>query len=374
MTDKLTITKVMGVPIQKEALSRTEKGTLVVTGFFTSDQKDMHGDIITRGATERAIRAYRQWGNIRRMHQPDPVGKVLGIGEEDGLEWNQVKLEVIEPKAIQQVESGLLSALSIGAMIDIDSIEFLDDGGMLINDYLLGEISLVDHPGNYDAALQKDAITGSLRLLIDRFGFLSVGKSMQTILNEETTMSEEMKTKDLEAEVEDAELEEEDTSTEEAETDEAPEEPVADEEVSKEIDAEAEAEEETDEDLQDESDTEEVEDESSTIEEDEITDADEADDISRSIGELSERVDALTSLVGDLAKALLPSQSDIETETEDLDGSDSDIENEADDDAAEIPENAHKSIIPVDDDESQDEEETEVRKSLHETLHRMFTK
>ena len=82
-TTPAVITKYIGIPLEKSA-ERTYKGTLMVTGYFTSDSKDMHGDIITRGATERAFAAYRQWGNVRRMHAPDPVGKVRGIGVEDG--------------------------------------------------------------------------------------------------------------------------------------------------------------------------------------------------------------------------------------------------------------------------------------------------
>ena len=143
--------KIIALPISKE-MEKTDNG-LLIRGFFTSDNRDEVGDIITRNATERAVPKYRQWGNIRYMHQPRPVGKVTRIGSDDGLEWNEVEFLVVDPGAIFEVENGLLKALSIGAMIRFEDIEFLEDGGWIINDYSLAEISLVDHPANYDATL-----------------------------------------------------------------------------------------------------------------------------------------------------------------------------------------------------------------------------
>lgn len=145
--------KVIGIPLQKSMTKDEATGFLTVKGIFTSDNRDQVGDIITRSATERAVGAYREWGNIRRMHAPDPVATVLNIGTEDGLEWNEVEIQVIDPKAVFEVENGLLKALSVGILVDYDGIDFLEDGGWIINDYILAEISLVDHPANYDAKL-----------------------------------------------------------------------------------------------------------------------------------------------------------------------------------------------------------------------------
>ncbi len=138
-----------------KGMEKTAKDTLLVRGYFTSDNKDETGDIITRSATERAIPKYRQWMNIRLMHQPIPVGKVRRIGSEDGLEWNELEIEVIDPNAVFMVENGLLPALSVGILVNFEDIDFLEDGGLLINDYQLAEISLVDHPANYDAFLKE---------------------------------------------------------------------------------------------------------------------------------------------------------------------------------------------------------------------------
>jgi len=134
---------------------KSPDGKMSVRGYFTSEQKDAVGDIITRSATERAIEDYKQWGNIRYMHQPRPVGRVQRIGSSDGLEWNEVEFTVTKPDVVDDIDNGLLSALSVGILVDWGDIDPLEDGGWVINNYKLAEISLVDHPANYDARLKS---------------------------------------------------------------------------------------------------------------------------------------------------------------------------------------------------------------------------
>lgn len=161
-------TKYFGLPLER-ILADEDPDTALVRGFFTSDQRDEAGDIITRTATERAIVKYRRWGNVRYMHLPKPVGKITRIGDEDGLAWNEVEIQVIDPQAVFEVRKGLLNALSVGIYIDFENLEFLEDGGLLISDYTLCEVSLVDHPANYDAFLTsiKGAIHEYERLPLD---------------------------------------------------------------------------------------------------------------------------------------------------------------------------------------------------------------
>jgi len=177
-------TKFFGVSLQKD-MTEGDDGTLLVRGFFTSDNKDETGDIITRSATERAIPKYRQWGNIRYMHQPRPVAVVTGIGVEDGLAWNEVEIKVIDPQAVFEVKNRLLKALSVGILIKYEDVDFLEDGGLIINDYTLAEISLVDHPANYDAALRTSSVSDGIRTLARSFGMDAVAQSFQEILEKE---------------------------------------------------------------------------------------------------------------------------------------------------------------------------------------------
>lgn len=179
--------KIIAVPIGKGVGEKTKKGTLIVQGYFTSDQVDEVGDVITRAATEKAIPKYRQWGNIRRMHLPEPVAKVIRIGADDGLEWNQVEIEVIDPRAIFEVENGLLAALSVGILVDPKHLEPIDRnnpfGGFIIHEYTLSEISLVDHPANYDAMLTRNLpIDDTLRLVVRQYGLDAVAGRMAKFL------------------------------------------------------------------------------------------------------------------------------------------------------------------------------------------------
>jgi hypothetical protein len=170
----------MGVALQRGP-TKNEDGSLLVKGFFTSDQRDEVGDIITRNATVNAVPKYRQWGNIRYMHMNRPVGKVVRIGEDDGLAWNEVEIKVIDPQAIFEVEQGLLTALSVGILINLDDIDFLEDGGWVINEYLLAEISLVDHPANYDARLLELAMqTKGLRSIAREMGLEALARSLES--------------------------------------------------------------------------------------------------------------------------------------------------------------------------------------------------
>jgi len=179
--------------------TKTPDGSLLTTGYFTSDKQDEVGDIITREATDRALPKYREWGNIRLMHLPKPVGKVTRIGTTDGLDWNEVEFEVIDPEAVFMVERGLLTALSVGILINFDDIEIDRDGGWVIHDYQLAEISLVDHPANYDAKLKTVPQTEALREFAREYGMEAVAKGLDAFVGQENKMG---KDKELDQEVE----------------------------------------------------------------------------------------------------------------------------------------------------------------------------
>ena len=185
--DQKFITKHLGIPLEK-GFETLEDGSITVKGFFTSDNVDEIGDIITREATENAIPKYREWGNIRYMHLPKPVAKVLNIGKDDGLKWNEVEIQVIDPEAIFQVKNGLLKALSVGIIIkSFDDIEIDQETfAWTINAYDLAEISLVDHPANYDARLFLDnekniPVSMELRQLVAANGFAVVTKALGAV-------------------------------------------------------------------------------------------------------------------------------------------------------------------------------------------------
>lgn len=143
-----------------------DDGKMYFRSKFTSDNPDMIGDIITKNATERAAKEWRKWGNIRFQHDPNrPVGRMLRIGSEDDLEWNEMEGLISDEGVKQLVKDGVIRAMSVGIIpLDFEIIEEEDVDytisplakesfwpAIQINDYLMVEVSLVDHPMNYDA-------------------------------------------------------------------------------------------------------------------------------------------------------------------------------------------------------------------------------
>lgn len=57
--------------------SKVDKENRTVSGFASLDNIDKHGDIITSEASQKAFDRFR--GNLREMHQPVAVGKVLSF-------------------------------------------------------------------------------------------------------------------------------------------------------------------------------------------------------------------------------------------------------------------------------------------------------
>lgn len=360
------ITKNIGVPLQK-SVTKTKKGSLIVSGYFTSDAPDMHGDIITRSATEGAVKVYRQWGNIRRMHAPDPVGKVVGIGVEDGLEWNEVKIEVIDPKAVFEVENGLLQALSIGALIKFEDITWLEDGGMLISDYLLGEISLVDHPANYDSFLKdENSARSAVNMLVRQYGLDNVSRGMLDLLKEKDMADEITQDGTIEDEITEETTIEADADNVEAE----------DAETTKEIIEETEevTEEVVEEEVADESD---IVDENEIVEEEETTEVVETSIDEESVVEPDrfERIENQLATLTDLVKALVSKEAEVveESTTEEQETvQDADTEDATEEEVVVV----QNTVIPSDEIESEEQvveaSADDSVSSLHKALSTRF--
>lgn len=158
---KRTRTKYLYAPMLQKGLD-SDGSKMVVRYAFTSDKMDEGGDVITKAATEKATEAWRSWRNIRMQHDPTkPIGKAVGIGAKDGLNWNEMDVRIDDPSVLPLVEGDdpTLGGASVG--IIVNEFEANDDEEAIarsawkepwiINDYTIVEISLVDHPMNYDA-------------------------------------------------------------------------------------------------------------------------------------------------------------------------------------------------------------------------------
>jgi hypothetical protein len=139
-------------------IAKVNKDKRTVSGFATLDNIDRHGDIVTPDASEKAFNRFR--GNLREMHQPIAVGKVVSfetqdfIDKETGKSYKGIYVDAYISKGAQdtweKVLDGTLTGFSIGGNIVEASYEPGDskDDTRVIKDYELMELSLVDNPAN----------------------------------------------------------------------------------------------------------------------------------------------------------------------------------------------------------------------------------
>jgi len=140
-------------------LTKVDQEKRLVSGFASLDNADSQDDIVLAEASVRAFSRFR--GNIREMHQPIAVGKMVDFREDeyydpkDGQFYKGVYVTVYVSKGAQdtweKVVDGTLTGFSIGGnVLDADS-EFDKSAGRairFIKDYELVELSLVDNPAN----------------------------------------------------------------------------------------------------------------------------------------------------------------------------------------------------------------------------------
>ena len=138
-------------------IAKVDKEKRTVSGFATLDNIDRHGDIVTPDASEKAFARFR--GNLREMHQPVAVGKVVSFTTKEFLDpdtnktYKGVYVDAYVSKGAedtwQKVLDGTLTGFSIGGNIVEASYEPGDsDDNRVIKDYELMELSLVDSPAN----------------------------------------------------------------------------------------------------------------------------------------------------------------------------------------------------------------------------------
>ena len=140
-------------------IAKVNKEKRTVSGFASLDNLDRHGDIVTAEASKKAFEGFR--GNIREMHGPSAVGKMLSFKEDSffdpatGNKYNGVFVEAYISKGAQDAWEkcldGTYTGFSIGGNILDAKMEKSDDGSeerRVIHNYDLHELSLVDSPAN----------------------------------------------------------------------------------------------------------------------------------------------------------------------------------------------------------------------------------
>jgi len=160
--------------------SKVDKERRIVSGFATLDNVDKQNDIVTPEASLKAFQKFR--GNIREMHQPISVGKMVSFKEDKYFDpetkkmYSGVYVSAYISKGAQdtweKVLDGTLSGFSIGGRMNKWDDAFnteMDKQVRVIKDYDLTELSLVDNPANQFAnilSIQKvdgvDVLSGDV--------------------------------------------------------------------------------------------------------------------------------------------------------------------------------------------------------------------
>ena len=146
--------------------SKVDKERRIVSGFATLDNIDKQNDIVTAEASMGAFSKFR--GNIREMHQPTAVGKMVNFKEEKYFDpetkkfYSGVYVSAYVSKGAQntweKVLDGTLSGFSIGGRMnkwDDAYDEKADKQVRIIKEYDLVELSLVDNPANQFASIMS---------------------------------------------------------------------------------------------------------------------------------------------------------------------------------------------------------------------------
>jgi hypothetical protein len=140
-------------------LTKVDKERRVVSGFASLDNVDKQDDIVTAEASMDAFAKFR--GNIREMHQPLAVGKMVSFKADKYFDpeskkfYNGVFVSAYVSKGAQdtweKVLDGTLTGFSIGGRMnkwDDGFDEKSEKAIRIIKQYDLVELSLVDSPAN----------------------------------------------------------------------------------------------------------------------------------------------------------------------------------------------------------------------------------
>ena len=196
-------------------LTKVDEGRRIVSGFASLDNLDKQDDIVTTEASMDAFAKFR--GNIREMHQPSAVGKMISFKEEKYFDpetkkfYKGVFVSAYISKGAQdaweKVLDGTYTGFSIGGRMnkwDDGYDEKSDKPIRIIKEYDLVELSLVDSPANQFANIMSvekvdgvNTITGSSADTIVENVFWDAESGIVTISENETELSpvsgEEMK-------------------------------------------------------------------------------------------------------------------------------------------------------------------------------------
>ena len=187
--------------------SKVDAERRIVSGFATLDNIDKQADIVTPEASLKAFQKFR--GNIREMHQPSAIGKMVSFKEDKYFDpeskkfYSGIYVSAYVSKGAQdaweKVLDGTYAGFSIGGRMnkwDDSYDEKMDAPIRIIKDYDLVELSLVDNPANQFAnilAIEKvdgvDTVTGTSVDVVVENVFWDKENGIVTVSEEEMVTS-----------------------------------------------------------------------------------------------------------------------------------------------------------------------------------------
>ena len=139
--------------------SKVDAERRIVSGFATLDNLDKQADIVPAEVSMKAFSNFR--GNIREMHQPSAIGKMVNFKEDRYFDpetkkfYSGIYVSAYVSKGAQdaweKVLDGTYTGFSIGGKMNKYENAYdekLDAPIRVIKDYDLIELSLVDNPAN----------------------------------------------------------------------------------------------------------------------------------------------------------------------------------------------------------------------------------
>jgi prohead serine protease len=135
-------------PLQK--VDEQDDGTLVVTGYATTESVDSAGEVVLAKAIKAALPDFFKHGSgpLREMHQLSAAG-IVTEAEIDSQNRTRIVATVVDEAAIKKCLKGVYVGFSIGGK----TLARDPDDRKVITKIRLDEISLVDRPANGEAVL-----------------------------------------------------------------------------------------------------------------------------------------------------------------------------------------------------------------------------
>ncbi len=142
-------------------ITKIDKEKRTVSGYATTEMKDLDGEIISLNAVRKALPGYMQWRNIREMHRPSAVGVADPSGTNIDDKGLFLTAKIIDDEAWRKCVEEVYKGFSIGG-------KPLSKVGDTITELELIEISVVDRPCNSECRfeVQKRATPDAAAYLV----------------------------------------------------------------------------------------------------------------------------------------------------------------------------------------------------------------